>query len=67
MWEIFIILGVIAEVIKANEILIIPEIAEYILFGFGGIIFIANMISWISSEKRMLDTEKDRKKITEGK
>lgn len=35
MWCVFIILGIVAEILKANAILVIPTIVEYILFGVG--------------------------------
>lgn len=40
MWWLFILLGVICEIVKANNWIIIPETAEYVLFGFGGVLFL---------------------------
>lgn len=40
MWCVFIILGIVAEVLKANAILVIPTIVEYILFGIGGLLLV---------------------------
>lgn len=46
MWLILIILGVVVEIIKANEILIIPSIVEYILFGLGGLLLLIQIVNW---------------------
>ena len=44
MWCVFIILGIVAEVLKANAILVIPTIVEYILFGIGGLLLVLKFI-----------------------
>ena len=44
MWCVFIILGIVAEILKANAILVIPTIVEYILFGVGGLLLVIKFI-----------------------
>ncbi len=58
MWFVCIILGIVAEVLKANEILIIPSIVEYILFGIGGLLLLIQIINWISARKQMKNVSK---------
>ncbi len=58
MWFICIILGIVAEVLKANAILIIPSVVEYILFGIGGLLLLIQIISWISARKQMKNVSK---------
>lgn len=52
MWLILIILGIIAEILKANAILIIPSIVEYILFGLGGFLLLIQIISYFTAKKQ---------------
>lgn len=58
MWLILIILGVVAEVIKANEILVIPNIVEYILFGLGGLLLIIQIINWRFAKKQFKEQKR---------
>ena len=53
MWCVFIILGIVAEVLKANAILVIPSVVEYILFGVGGLLLLIQIITWISTRHQM--------------
>lgn len=48
----FIILGIIAEILKANEFLVIPSIVEYILFGVGGLQLLIQIINWNSARRK---------------
>lgn len=52
MWCVFIILGIVAEVLKVNAILVIPSVVEYILFGIGGLLLLIQIITWISANPR---------------
>lgn len=52
MWLILIILGVVAEVLKANAILAIPSIVEYILFGLGGLLLLIQIITYFTAKKQ---------------
>ena len=52
MWLILIILGIVAEVLKANAILVIPSIVEYILFGLGGFLLLIQIISYFTAKKQ---------------
>lgn len=52
MWLILIILGIVAEVLKANAILVIPSIVEYILFGLGGLLLFIQIISYFTAKKQ---------------
>lgn len=58
MWLILIILGVAAEVIKANEILIIPSIVEYILFGLGVLLLLVQIINWRFAKKQFKEQKR---------
>lgn len=58
MWIIFILLGIVAEVLKANAILVIPSIVEYILFGIGGLLLLIQIITWISARKQIKKVSK---------
>ncbi len=58
MWFVCIILGIVAEVLKANAIIIIPSIVEYILFGIGGLLLLIQIINWISARKQMKNVSK---------
>lgn len=58
MWIIFILLGIAAEVLKANAILVIPSIVEYILFGIGGLLLLIQIITWISARKQIKKVSK---------
>lgn len=58
MWLILIILGVVAEVIKANEILIIPSIVEYVLFGLGGLLLLVQIINWRFAKKQFKEQKR---------
>lgn len=53
MWLILIILGVVAEILKANAILVIPSIVEYILFGVGGLLLLIQIISYFTAKKQI--------------
>lgn len=59
MWCVFIILGIIAEVLKANEILVIPTIVEYILFGVGGLLLVLKFIVYCSTKRQMKNMTKN--------
>lgn len=52
MWLILIILGIVAEILKANAILVIPSIVEYILFGFGGFLLLIQIITYFTAKKQ---------------
>ena len=52
MWLILIILGVVAEILKANAILVIPSIVEYVLFGLGGFLLLIQIISYFTAKKQ---------------
>lgn len=58
MWCVFIILGIVAEVLKANAILVIPTIVEYILFGIGGLLLVLKFIVYVYKAS---DEEYDQK------
>ena len=51
MWCVFIILGIVAEVLKANAILVIPTIVEYILFG--GLLLVLKFIVYCSTKRQI--------------
>lgn len=48
-----ILLGVALEVIKANNLFIVPDIALYVVFGLGGFLALINMITWIGARRSM--------------
>lgn len=52
MWLILIIFGVVVEILKANAILVIPSIVEYILFGLGGLLLLIQIISYFTAKKQ---------------
>lgn len=52
MWLILTILGIVAEVLKANAILVIPSIVEYILFGLGGLLLLIQIVSYFTAKKQ---------------
>lgn len=52
MWLILIILGIAAEVLKANAILVIPSIVEYVLFGLGGLLLLIQIITYFTAKKQ---------------
>lgn len=58
MWLILIILGVVAEVLKANAILVIPSIVEYILFGLGGLLLLIQILNWMFARKQFKEQKK---------
>lgn len=58
MWLILIILGVVAEIIKANEILVIPSVAEYILFGLGGLLLLIQIANWWFAKKQFKEQKR---------
>lgn len=58
MWLVLIILGVVAEVLKANAILIIPNIVEYILFGLGGFLLLIQIANWLFMKKQFKEHKK---------
>lgn len=58
MWCVFIILGIVAEVLKANAILVIPTIVEYILFGIGGLLLALKFIVYCSTKRQMKNMTK---------
>ena len=64
MWCVFIILGIVAEVLKANAILVIPTIVEYILFGIGGLLLVLKFIVYCSTKRQMKNT--NRRSSTSG-
>ena len=59
MWLILIILGIVSEILKANAILVIPSIVEYILFGLGGLLLLIQIISYFTARKTI-------KKVSKG-
>lgn len=59
MWLILIILGVAAEILKANAILVIPSIVEYILFGLGGLLLLVQILNWMFVKKQFKE-QKER-------
>lgn len=58
MWLILIILGIVAEILKANAILVIPSIVEYILFGLGGLLFLIQIANWLFVKKQFKEQKK---------
>lgn len=58
MWLILIILGVIAEILKANAILVIPSIVEYILFGLGGLLLSVRIVNFLFLRKQFKEQKK---------
>ena len=58
MWCVFIILGIVAEVLKANAILVIPTIVEHILFGIGGLLLVLKFIVYCSTKRQMKNMTK---------
>lgn len=58
MWLILIILGVVAEILKANAILVIPSIVEYILFGLGGLLLLIQILNWMFARKQFKEQKK---------
>lgn len=58
MWIVFILIGVVLEILKANSILIIPIVVEYIVFGIGGFLFLVQIISWITARKQISKMQK---------
>lgn len=52
MWLILIILGIVTEVLKANAILVVPSIVEYILFGLGGFLLLIQIITYFTAKKQ---------------
>lgn len=58
MWCVFIILGIVAEVLKANAILVIPSVVEYILFGVGGLLLLIQIITWNSARHQVSNMQK---------
>lgn len=59
MWCVFIILGIVAGVLKANAILAIPIIVEYILFGIGGLLLVIKFIIYCSMKRQMKNMTKN--------
>lgn len=59
MWCVFIILGIVAEVLKANAILVIPTIVEYILFGISGLLLVLKFIVYCSTKRQMKNMTKN--------
>ena len=53
MWLILIVLGIVAEVLKANAILVIPSIVEYILFGLGGLLLLIQIVNYFTVRKQI--------------
>lgn len=58
MWIILILLGVVAEILKANAILVIPSIVEYILFGLGGFLLLIQIINMLFARKQFKEAKK---------
>lgn len=58
MWLILIILGIVAEILKANAILVIPSIVEYILFGLGGLLLLIQIITYFTAKKQINKIQK---------
>lgn len=58
MWLILIILGIVAEILKANAILVIPSIVEYILFGLGGLLLLVQIVNWLFVKKQFKEQKK---------
>ena len=58
MWIVFILIGVVLEILKGNSILIIPVVAEYIVFGIGGFLFLVQIISWITARNQISKMQK---------
>lgn len=50
---ILIILGIVAEVVKANQWFVIPSIVSYLLFGIGGLIVIIGWINYFVISKKV--------------
>lgn len=59
MWCVFIILGIVAEILKANAILVIPTIVEYILFAIGGLLLVLKFIVYCSTKRQMKNMTKN--------
>lgn len=62
MWLILIILGIVAEILKANAILVIPSIVEYILFGLGGFLLLVQIITYFTAKKQFNKMSKSFRK-----
>lgn len=50
---ILILLGIGAEIVKANAWFVIPNFVSYILFGIGGVLLLINMVSSFSAAKKI--------------
>lgn len=50
---ILILLGIGAEIVKANAWFVIPNFVSYILFGIGGVLLLINIISWFSATRKI--------------
>lgn len=59
MGILFIILGIITEVVKANAWFIIPNFVSYILFGLGGVCILIQVITYFSTKKKFNSMSKD--------
>ena len=58
---ILILLGIGAEIVKANAWFIIPEFVSYVLFGIGGVLLLLNIVNWVSAIRKVRRIEKRRK------
>lgn len=58
---ILILLGIGAEIVKANAWFIMPEFVSYVLFGIGGVLLLLNIVNWFSAIRKVRRIEKRRK------
>lgn len=52
LWLILIILGIVALILKANAILLIPNIVLYVLFGFAGLQLLIQIVVLVTTHRR---------------
>ena len=58
---ILILLGIGAEIVKANAWFIMPEFVSYVLFGIGGVLLLMNMVNWFSAIRTAKRIDKRRR------
>ena len=58
---ILILLGVGAEIVKANAWFIMPEFVSYVLFGIGGVLLLMHIVNWFSAIRKARKIEKRNK------
>lgn len=58
---ILILLGIGAEIVKANAWFIMPEFVSYVLFGIGGVLLLMHIVNWFSAIRKVRGIEKRHK------